>query len=1446
MMVHGRSESIFGTEDRSMKYEPGTSFANGSMGYIVLEDGSITEIKEASYRKLLKMLDGNKVYTKDILNGIPEEQPNLLIKEDVDIEFHSVHDIVLDIVYDENNKLKKLVKKRLSFATIGEDVIFNDAWRTNADGSKNPEVSLNTIFSNIMSASFSLDEYFDTEKSSTSLLKDGEYKVDTIVLRLRKMNNPVTEPDESKFVNVLLTGVGALEILNKLKVDMSKLNSFSKVYVENTYDDGNVDSNLISFVSKGDTLKFSFDEYNNDLTVDVDTEHSIIKMKHRFFGVLETVNTIEPTAIYMTKSIVMNSNGHITTMVRTDLEVNKEINSLYYTKKQIDNRYIGDTEDPEEMQVFRGSLSVNDLTVEDSVEFKDGYEVSTDSSIVVMNSTNTSINDPIVVVGTGNTGGKAPAVGVIFNVYKALEQWDDNILTESVLSSEGAMYGLSGDNMSIIISKDIKNYLPEYYTSDPALSSAYYITEAFLELKPSKVNILLALADDDRVNYSTDVKYFGRIRMYMNNILNANISDVEVRAMLQYKSIGSLEYKNFSSHIIGYQDTDLQYIDVFNTYDIDKVRLRVFIKVKKSVVDNLDKNDIFFSLQQLAIFGYDKDNARLNDMTTPMYADRYYSENTLSKAEYINLTNGNQPQSFKNLSDISLSSTIVNIDASLKTPFNNKDCHVMLMESLIGESNVVSRDSKMKLIQIRGLFTPASATYETTSDTQRRSSLDILPHIKNYKARLKVYACMYSDLIISLGTSESRIDEFGKNIVVETQTVERELELTDDRLISTKMLNLQSMSTYGAIDEIVEIDVSSLIDKTANMIEYFTGKYRNDSIHIGFTLELIKDSFIDKYDEYGDMMTISKFSLKLFDILKEFRGTARDVVVDTQAYGDIPVMFLDEDWNTLGNALSESTIMNSAGITNISYDEKFRLRVNKAGGADYSVYNWTDAPDQYDHRTYMTAFRFKKGISNLVKTEIRLTDILSNGVSIDSILNVKCYTVLFIVNSDGTYTNIVPYKNSRLDGDSGTTNAIVPTRINAVANKTIAEMRRMAKFITHQTVDKYETFKLGDNLRLYYDLNSLKDDVTLELDIFIDIPVNNKRNISSLDVVFSKMSVKLMSNISYRMRLVQELSSMQSVIFDKERNRIRFIDNKFDADNTALNINHLSSLDVNTMKGFINSVEGLENDLVVNFLKDVEGTFTIADTNDTLKRIPMTMKDGSTSEYGLIGILTDFDREMELDEFNDSTTYSAQAIYNIVSFLNKLLNNKEIGIENSSPNRIATARAIFNLHAYYQLTVSKVSAAWAAESARLRTENTIIKDLLHFEQWDMVSAVGGIHVSGSIADNNSLWIRAITEYNSITNNDDKYLVLEKKDGSVRLGKFDPSLLYISSPQAMAGGSWDTQDMPSGVVIAYSCNAVSGYNFNGLKTISYSQYSEKMNRQKAADPYFLRYGRERRD
>jgi hypothetical protein len=202
------------------------------------------------------------------------------------------------------------------------------------------------------------------------------------------------------------------------------------------------------------------------------------------------------------------------------------------------------------------------------------------------------------------------------------------------------------------------------------------------------------------------------------------------------------------------------------------------------------------------------------------------------------------------------------------------------MEALIGESNIVSVDSKMKLIRIKGLFTPNSATSETFEETQRRSTLGVLPSIRNYKAILKVYACMYSDLIISLGTIESRIDEFGKTIVEETQTVAREMLLDDNTLVMSKVLNLENMSTYGTIDEIVEVDMRTLVSKASNMIEYFTDKFRNDSIHIGFSVELIKDSVVDKYDEYGDMMTISKFSVKLYDVLREFRGTTRDVVVD--------------------------------------------------------------------------------------------------------------------------------------------------------------------------------------------------------------------------------------------------------------------------------------------------------------------------------------------------------------------------------------------------------------------------------------------------------------------------------------------------------------------------------------------------------------------------------------
>ena len=123
----------------------------------------------------------------------------------------------------------------------------------------------------------------------------------------------------------------------------------------------------------------------------------------------------------------------------------------------------------------------------------------------------------------------------------------------------------------------------------------------------------------------------------------------------------------------------------------------------------------------------------------------------------------------------------------------------------------------------------------------------------------------------------------------------------------------------------------------------------------------------------------------------------------------------------------------------------------------------------------------------------------------------------------------------------------------------------------------------------------------------------------------------------------------------------------------------------------------------------------------------------------------------------------------------------------------------------------------------------------------------------SVVASESLWLRAISEFNNITNTYDEYLVLEKQDGSKRLGKFSPSLLRISAPQAVGGGSstgwislYNNKSMPSGVVISYSCNAVPGYNLSGLVNISYSQYSAKMNRQKAADPYLMMLGIEKRD
>ena len=1434
----GRSESIFSSDVINIKNEPGTTFAEDCMGYVVLEDGTVTDMKESTYRDLLKMLDSNRIYKKDILNNIPENQPELVISDDVEGEYYSVHDVMLDVEYNEVGEIKHLKKKRLSFATEGKNVLFQDSW------SETPVVkNLNEILSEVMSVSFTLDEYFDKEHSSTKLLKDGDYAVNTIVLRLRKIDDPVSETNPDNLNSIIVSGLGAYEILNKLKADMSKLNLFANVFITNTFADGSTNSNVISFENNSDSLDFIFNEYDNDMTASVDVSKSEITIKHREFGKLSTTNEVEKNCIYMTKGIVMNSNGHITTLTKTDVEISKEINSLFYTKAQITDRYIGDSED---YQTFIGSLSTRDLTVSQEVDFRSGYEVTGDR--IVMNSSNTSVKDPIISIGTGNTDGEAPIVGTVFNLYKASEVWDDNILTGATFSSNGGVFGLTDTNMNIILSSSMKDFKPEYYTSDPSLNSDWYVAEGLIELKPSKVNMLLALASIDKVNYENEVLYYARIRAFINNILNMTTNDVDIKFILEYKPKSSSAYDVVSTHTFAYQNNTMQYVDIYNSYDIDKVRLKILVKIKKGVIDNLNGKEAFISIQQLGIFGFDSNNVKLDESNSPAYTDRYYSEDTLAKADYINITNGFQAKSYKNLSDISIESTSVNIDNKDKTMYNSIEYQAMTISSSLGDSGIVGKETKMKLMHIRTLLTPNSSSYETTEETEARYLAEVLPHLDNYKAIIKVYGCMYSDLIYSLGETTTTTNEFGKETTIKTQTTMNELILDDNTLLHTQELPINKMTSYGYIDTTVEMNIESLVEKMNNSVEYYKGKFRDDSIYLGFKIELIKIPLIDRYNNYGDMMTLSKFRVTVLDVLKEFRGTSRDVVIDETVYNDVPTMFLNNTWQSQKNVLSESTIMHSAGISSFDFGDKLKLTVNKISGVNYGVYNWTDMIDNYDQRTYMTGFRFKKSINNLMKIEFKLADILFNGVSIDSLNDVKCHLILFKVNSDGTYTNLIPYRNSRLETDEGTSIDLVPKKTATVTQaKSIAEMRRIAKFITTQTTDKFKEFKYNQNIVLHYDLNSLKDDVTLELDLFIDIPINNNHTVTSLEVLFGKASVKMITDVSYKMRLVQELSSMQAMLYDKKRDSIRFIDNRFNDMNEALNVNHLSDIELASLKGFIENVQGFTQDLKVVFKKDVSGEFLIEDTNDTLKRVLLKLEEATTETYGTIGLIDEFVREVDSEDLPQGTTYTARSIYNIVSFLHKLHFNKEISIENSSPDRIATARAVYNLYEFYKSVIANVSQIWMTESTLRRAQNTVVEDLIHFEPWDFVKTMNGL----TMPDGRTLI--ADTEFDDINNITNK--VLKLMSGANLLAKGDPNSLRMSAPQAVvmfklsekSGFYRRTTEMEAlGYTMVRYTLTLPGYNFDGQVKVPYYMYSDLMNKRKAADPYFLMYGFEGRD
>lgn len=392
----------------------GTMTARHSTGeaYVTIEPttGVTKEIpmKAAGYRQFMDLLNKNKITTTlpstltelenrthvfvDGATTLPETLPTV-----------SVTDVLVERTMSEVAEWSKeasvdsISLKRLSYKTLGKDVEVEDL-RLDPDSPLEimGTTDIESLLNYMIDLQLDLDPLFDKTTSNSGLTTDvNGYASDKLKLRLRTMDNPMTETNEANYANKVLTGAAGLEIKNKFEQRINALKIFNKVKVTNTDYTGAVQEKIIEASDKGSTIKFATNEADGIM---MSVENNALVVRHSVIGNTTTNAAFQAGKVMAIGSISTDDKGHIVSVGTKDL--NAEIGSMYYDKATADARYIKKTNSGTE--VLNGSLQVNKSihVVKDLYVGGNMYFSGENANIEAEEFT---AKDNIVEIGTGST-----------------------------------------------------------------------------------------------------------------------------------------------------------------------------------------------------------------------------------------------------------------------------------------------------------------------------------------------------------------------------------------------------------------------------------------------------------------------------------------------------------------------------------------------------------------------------------------------------------------------------------------------------------------------------------------------------------------------------------------------------------------------------------------------------------------------------------------------------------------------------------------------------------------------------------------------------------------------------------------------------------------------------------------------------------------------------------
>ena len=392
----------------------GTMTARHSTGeaYIKIEPttGTTKEIplRADGYRQFMDFLNKNKITTSlpSTLDEL-ENRTHIFVDGDVDLPDTlptvSVTDVLVERTMSNveewtgETSVDEVALKRLSYKTLGKDVEVEDL-RLNPDSPLEIMglTDIESLLNYMIDLTLDLDPVFDKTVSNSGLTTDiNGLATDKLTLKLRIMDNPMTETDTTKYENVLLSGQAGLEIKNKFEERIAGLKIFNKVKVSNTDSTGALQEKTISASDNQSVISFATKE-SDGITMAIENDKLVIR--HAVIGNVTTNAAYQSGKVMTIGSITTDDKGHIISVGTKDL--NSEINAMYYDKTTADSKYIKKTNTGTE--VLNGSLQVNkSVTVTKDLYVGGNLYFSGDTSTI--DSDELTIKDNILEIGTGST-----------------------------------------------------------------------------------------------------------------------------------------------------------------------------------------------------------------------------------------------------------------------------------------------------------------------------------------------------------------------------------------------------------------------------------------------------------------------------------------------------------------------------------------------------------------------------------------------------------------------------------------------------------------------------------------------------------------------------------------------------------------------------------------------------------------------------------------------------------------------------------------------------------------------------------------------------------------------------------------------------------------------------------------------------------------------------------